>query len=487
MAIALLSTGLVTSQTSTTTYTHVAGAMPVGTLVIIGATNSGGAAFSTVTDNSTQTGAANSYTKLASVTSGTARVQVAYCYLTRALLSTDTITIVMSGSSPRAAIAFYSFSGANATPLDQSATKGVSTSPISVGPTGALSNTNELAINMVGWFGGAVTSGAASTTAGYTLGTPGNSGGVTNRVEIVPVYKIGVGTAAETSVVSFTSITSAAGNLLTFKAAGGTVYTQSLSGALSFSGSTPVKQTTRTLPAALSFSGGATRKQNARLLGGGFSPTGTLGRAQALGRLLDAAILQPAGAILNTSTARTIAASLTPSGALSSLKAIGANLSGALTFSGSQTHVPAKVLPASLTPSGSLSAGQTLARALTAAFAATSSAFTKLTARTLPAAFTPTGMVAASRRGVMPGALSFVGSVANSQPARTLTAALSFVGGIAQRQIARRLFASLRAAGVLHSHYIPPVKPPFPGGGGYGGPMPDSFFTRYKPTLRKQR
>lgn len=477
MTIALLDARGTFSQTSSTSFPHTVGlAVPAGTLLIVGVTNNGGGTF-TIADNSAQAGTANSYTVRTAVVQGTARVQVAYCYLTRALLSTTTITITLSAS--RFAAAFYCFSGADPTPLDQSATKGVTTSPLSVGPTGVLAASTELAINMVGWFGGATTSGASGTTAGYTLGTPLNSGGVTSRVELVTAYKIGAGTAAETSAMTFTSITSAAGNLLTFKAAGGTIHTQSVSGALGFAGSAPRKASTRKVTGAVSFAGSRTSSPTARLVTASFQPVGALSRTLSLARSIAGALSFTGSQ--NRSTARTLpAGSFQPVGTRTSIKSVSKAVSGALSFVGSVTRFPTKMLPATLTPTGLLNRALSLNRTLDPATLTPTGAVSKFTSRLLPAAaMKPVGMVITSSRGALTAAFRPVGVVSNGLPARTMFAALSFTGGVT-KNTTRLLVSSLIAAGALRTLYIPATPPGIPGGGGLGALMGRSHFERYQ-------
>lgn len=111
-------------------------------------------------------------------------------------------------------------------------------------------------------------------------------------------------------------------------------------------------------------------------------------------------------------------------------------------------------------------------------------------ARTLGGALRPVGALSGSS-GSHTQALAavFAPSVVFSRAAtRSLSGALSFAGSVvgvrSVHALTKLLTAGLRAAGTLHNNR---VLPPAPGGGGYGGPMPDSFFTRYKPTLRRQR
>lgn len=219
MAIANIGTlkgvGSAIAGTASLAVTTLGATLPVGTLVVLG--TAGVSGVSGVADNSTQAGTANSYTVRTTITQGAGgNITVAWCILTRSLLTTDTITITFSFTSSRCAARFSAWSGVDPSPLDANANAGVTASPLSVGPTGTLAGTGELAICHVGWLSTAVASGVVDT-AGFTLAST-SSGGATSRVEAIEAHNLGVGTAAQTDAMTFTSITSAAGEILTFKA-----------------------------------------------------------------------------------------------------------------------------------------------------------------------------------------------------------------------------------------------------------------------------
>lgn len=74
-------------------------------------------------------------------------------------------------------------------------------------------------------------------------------------------------------------------------------------------------------------------------------------------------------------------------------------------------------------------------------------------------------------------------------PARLLSASARFAGSLSAQKagtaFAKSLFASLTAAGSLSTVLNPGQVSE--GGGGFGVPMPDAFFQRYQPTLRRQK
>lgn len=218
MTIALIGaagTGGAASATSTTIIPGGSG-WAVGTLVTIGlATNGGGGPITSISDNSTQAGAANSYTlRSVILQAGNQTIQVAWCILTRSLLATDTVTVNFA-TATRWAIREATFSGVQAiSPIDQSVSGSGVGSPLNSGSTAALGFSGELAISYCGWTGGAVASGVADTS-GYTMASSSSSG-VTARVESIQSHKFNANTAGESDNHTFTSITRAGIDLMTF-------------------------------------------------------------------------------------------------------------------------------------------------------------------------------------------------------------------------------------------------------------------------------
>lgn len=694
--------------------------MAVGTLVVIGWTcNVNTTAAASCGDNSVQPNTANVYTLLSGTSGTLLGGSSTYCRLTRTVLAGNTITLVLSASASRVNARMVSFTGviASGTALEQGLNVAVqTTSPITLGPTSLVGpiSAGGLAVALGFWTGGVSASGFSTATTGYTGIASTSSGGTSTRVELNAAYKQPTTTTAETDVQAFTSITRVCGQILVFKGAGGTVFTHSMTGALSFAGAVPARATSRRVTASMTPTGVVTKTPTGRTLTAGFAAAGALSRVQSLARTLTGAVLRPTGA-LNRSSSRTLTGGFTPTGVLTSLKLRAASLTAAFTPAGSLGRLPAKVLSGGFTPTGALSRTASVGKILTAVFSATTrselgaiipaynypspttkwdawiagapfvkmmiadpgspggpgtftdtnyqaafahaqangirilgyvdtsytaiplatvtgqvdlwkslygindiffdqtsssaadsayyqticdyvhltggakvmlnagtnadeaylamceviclfegsqtdydsyvppayvsayapskiahliydvptttqmsadfdkairsragyayitddtlasfpwdtnpsywateilvstTGFTKETFRILTGVFRPVGMVASSSRGALSAVFRPVGSVAHGLPARTLSAALTFVGSTPVRAMTRLLVSSLVASGVLHTRYIPPVALPLPGGGGFGMPMPDSFFTRYKPTLRRQR
>lgn len=234
-------------------------------------------------------------------------------------------------------------------------------------------------------------------------------------------------------------------------AAGPTIYNQSVSGALSFAGAAPLFAMNRSLAASLSFSGAA--------------PLAAIQRSLT-------AVLHPVGALAKRE-ARILTASFTPHGVVSAANVFARTLTAAaLTFLGGTQLWPNdalypndnlwpygghilfqlnRILPAALTPSGTLLGHGSNTRTFTAI--------------------------------LQPQVVFFKTSARVFLSAEFLAATL-----LAQRisnTTAKALFASLRNAGALSTILDPGHVDE--GGGGFGVPMPDAFFQRYQPTLRRQK
>ena len=194
--------------------------IPAGSLIVISECQNIASAACTAADNSTQAGAANSYTSRTAVNGTTHHGRHLWCVTTRDILSTDTITLSQgTGFGTRTSIMLTTWIvPLSSSPIDASATMaGTGTSPCAMGPTGALLDATELTLASHWWKGGAVASGVADATTGYTLIAPVSSGGVTTREEACVSWKIPSGTAAESDTKTFTSITNAVGEMLTFR------------------------------------------------------------------------------------------------------------------------------------------------------------------------------------------------------------------------------------------------------------------------------
>lgn len=436
----------------------------------------------TASDNSAEPGTANVWTVLGPAEGSTfCSAWMVWCVLTRGLVNSSTVTLTASTSaSRRTGVARVVVASVGPITFDTSAiANNDNASPIGM-TTPVLATTGDVVIA-----GGGVRAGAGATVtesgSGFALSGQQTSGGSGTVMTVGLSRRLAAGTAAVTASQGFTALSTGAGIIAAWKEAGGTLYTQGVSGALSFSGGAPKKASQRALPAVLSFSGAEVAHPTARRVTGSFAPTGSLTQQLSLFRTLTAAF-QPTGS-LGSAAARLrtlVGAVFTPTGAISTVKAVSKAVSGALSFSGSQTHRPNKNLAAGFTPVGSLNRTMSLGRTITAIFGPTG-ALSKLTNRRLPAASAGFvgHVITSAKTSQFFASLSFSGSVSNGLPARTFYAGLSFTGNVS-RFTARQLVASLIASGVLHTHYLPPVTPPFPGGGGYGALMSDSHFQRYK-------
>lgn len=201
-----------------------AATIPIGALIVLLQCSNAAAVVSTVADNSTQAGAANTYdTTLGTVSGTTLKGGVIVCVATRSILTTDVITITYVGTASRRSGRLITFTGqASGTPTAiedvASATNSVTASPITMGPTGALAGTGELVLGCSFWKGGGVLSGMADSTSGYTASPCAvGSGGTVTSVESNFSYKTTGGTGAETDSHTFTTFTSGCGIIVAFK------------------------------------------------------------------------------------------------------------------------------------------------------------------------------------------------------------------------------------------------------------------------------
>lgn len=231
---------------------------------------------------------------------------------------------------------------------------------------------------------------------------------------------------------------------------GPTVYNQALTAALSFVGAAPLFAGQRTLTGALSFAGSLTRSAARRLVAA-FAPTGTLLR----------------------SGARRLTATFTPAGALLAGRALVRSLAAAaLNFiGGTQLYPDPALYPGpDIYPYGGSILFQ-LNRLLPAVLQPVGFFSTHLaTARTFTATLQPhVAFLKTSARIILSASFS----------------SASLIGVRASHTVAQALFASLRNAGALSTGINPGHVDM--GGGGFGVPMPDSHFQRYKPTLRRQK
>jgi hypothetical protein len=270
--------------------------------------------------------------------------------------------------------------------------------------------------------GGAIyvngTSDATATTAATSNSTTGNiyrigSGGdgdftlfdvrVWNRVlsaqEIASLY------AADTRFDLYAATPAPRRLWFRAPAAGGTTYTQSVSGSVSLAGAL-VKQTTTFKGGTLSVAGALTKQTNTSMAGtlstsGALSAirtllvsvAGTLGLSGALVKQAQvgrAGTVTPTGALVKQ-TGRGLAGALSLSGALAAIRTLLASVGGTLGLSGALVKQAQVDRAGTVTPAGTVTkqTGRGLAGALSL-----SGALAKLTARALTGALSVSGTVA---------------------------------------------------------------------------------------------
>lgn len=222
MAIAFLLSKAAGASTTSTSYplTGFSALIPAGSLIVCCLGNNSAAnTFTACSDNSTQAGTANAYTIRTVLAQANGTGGLAWCYTTRDILTTDTLTMTAGTGISRRSWMMMAFSGTDPAPLDVTAkVENVAASPVTMGATAALAGTGELAV--------AYSCVRASSSAmgftdssGYNAVAGVNSGGTSVRVEVNGAYQLNVGTAAETDAHAYTTFTSGCGELLTFKAA----------------------------------------------------------------------------------------------------------------------------------------------------------------------------------------------------------------------------------------------------------------------------
>lgn len=206
-------------------------AVPAGAMIVLEIANHNSAAVvpSSVTDS-----AGNTYTLISAINSSAVSETLAYALNATALASGSTITITFP-STRNAAAAAYSVTGiATASAVDQQAsnTTGSSATP-SVGPTSATTQADELVIGLFGYSNSRTFTPGSGYTALATVESTGTVRGTTGE------YKIVSATGTQTPDGTFSSSTSFAGLVVTFKAAaaGGGSVALSASGTIAITGS----------------------------------------------------------------------------------------------------------------------------------------------------------------------------------------------------------------------------------------------------------
>lgn len=261
-----------------------------------------------------------------------------------------------------------------------------------------------------------------------------------------------------------------------FGANGPTVYTQTFSAglsfsgsqskfvgypqasSLSFSGSTP-KSTSRKTTAALSFAGTAPKQTN-KLSTAALSFIGAQSKSTANHQIASLSFVGAQPRFIR----KGLTASLSFVGALS--RFITRTLTAGLSFSGSLTRTIAKAFSGALSFSGAILTGHLFIKLLTAALSfvgsqtklttrpltanlSFSGAFSKFTTRALTASLSFVGSLSRFTTRALTAALNFVGSLVTGHLfIKALTAALSFVGS-QSKAIARPLSASVSFAGAF--------------------------------------
>lgn len=197
----------------------------VGDTIVIGwCGNVASMVTSSVADNSSQPGTANSYVIRAdrgatTFTSGTSYINKA----TRKVLTTDVVTVTFTGGpATRVTGQLAAFVSTNGNPRFELMV-GITndtTSPVAQGASGTLYDPDSLLVDFNFWKGGAVASGIAVTVPAGTTAIPGGgalSGGVTTNVETNGRYLLDAGSASSfTPSCTYTSITTSNGETLIF-------------------------------------------------------------------------------------------------------------------------------------------------------------------------------------------------------------------------------------------------------------------------------
>lgn len=357
-----------------------------------------------------------------------------------------------------------------------------------------MANSAATDLQIVKWNSGVKTNIGTLQSQAFTAG---DSVGISViGTTIKSYYKVGAGawtlkdTVTDASItgsgrVGFNHVFSFTNTLDNFGgglATAGTVFSKSITGSAQFVGIRPKVAAQRKLPALLSFSGSEVAHPTARRVTASFTPSGSLARQLSLFRTLTGVLSFSGARTAATAYVRSlVGASITPVGAQTRIKAVSKSVSGALSFVGAQTRVAQKLFTAIFQPVGVATRIATMSRTLASASLAFSGALKRKTNRTLTGAAQYVGMVITSIGGShLTASFRPTGApVTHGLPARTLFAGFQATSTIA-RFTSRQLVSSLIASGVMHTQYLPPTPPPFPGGGGFGALMSDAHFQRYQ-------
>lgn len=192
--------------------------IPAGSTVIgVWAANASGESVSSIADNSTQAGAANTWASVSPIASGTTlSMGIYYCLkTTRAILTTDTITITLGLSASKRCTWMNAFTPGNGNPafnnnwvgLTQGATVSPVTTPAFIANADA---TDGLAILA----GGVLVPGASTTwgitsPASMTADAPLQDPATAPFIDALFAWKLNAGAASFTSSSTLSSITRA--------------------------------------------------------------------------------------------------------------------------------------------------------------------------------------------------------------------------------------------------------------------------------------
>jgi hypothetical protein len=368
---------------------------------------------------------------------------------------TFTVTVNPAGSSADITITLLDISGQASSFLDQvNNTTGTGTAASSGDVTPTQNNELLVATMTHGGSDRTITEESGWTLAGELEGGTGNQ-------PISSVYKLQ--TTATTEDADWTIGTGSAdwvGQIITIiQASGGTVYNQSVSGAISPSGAL-LKQDKKPISGAISPSGSLS-KQGGKLLSGALSPSGLLVSVKTVLKSIGGALsfsgslskktlhgiggsIAPLGSLVKKAS-RAFTGAITPSGSLVITKVILKALTGALSFSGSLVKSARKGLTGSigpsgslvkktfrslvgaLAPSGSLSSSKTIQKILGGVLSFSGS-LTKSTFKLVQGQLSFSGTIYKSARKLLGGALSFIGSLSTLLPSAPKIHSISFIG-----------------------------------------------------------
>lgn len=477
--------GVATSTTNDTTLVLTTLApIAIGATFWLSVVANSASATATAVDASANPGMANVYA-LDGLVRGAATSEYLFrTNVTRSIPSGAPIaTVTFSVAVTRKALSAFSVTGwLVPVALERSASAVAATNPLTLGPTAATSVPDSL---VVASYGVNTSNAAASytTPAGYTAGAPAVATAA-GTIRVARYWWLETAAAAAQSHASTASsgLVQWVGFLATYKAANaGTLFTKSISGGLTFAGSAPKKAVGHRVTAAVFTPVGTrTSSPKGRLVTGSFAPAGSVSKQQSLVRTLVGAVLAPVGGLSRLTSRSLVGAVFHPTGVRSAIKSVSQAVSGALSFSGSRSALPAKSVSGSYAPTGSLSRVGTFARLLSAAsFTPTGVMGPRAINHKLSGALSFVGIVASSSRGALTAIFRPTGVATHGVQQRTLFASLSFTTSL-PRQVTRFLFASLIASAVIHTRYIPPPGVSPPGGGGFGALMADSHFQRYQ-------